>query len=420
MSAFKDAGVATLKFVGSLVKRLVRTKQADSLVRFTKATRVEPIAMIDQRAAPLPYMGDIMQSLTSIFSGYYLQAVAVACNVGKVKTLQLLDALNPSRDASAAVGAKLANEINSVAGNRQTNISLLSMESYGQQLPFPGQTVSLEANPFGRVIKTMLHSNKHTRAEDTARTAADELNKAAQREDAKGHVHRAGEKDGAKFGSDTMKAAKESVDLSVGKLLEVTIKSDGAEATFPIAVRLIATLVAAPVLVHILGDSARDRSLRERWHLYKAGQIKFWRDLVMCQDMIDEHKKMMLKDKSGAMDEIMARRMGNMAASTITASPSVATASNIMVITKQTAKELERDIGGKLSSATIRERILKSTYVMLLAVVDTEWEQITIYHRGITLPTTVAVKELKAANKGGGPDVAEILKAYTLGMNPTV
>jgi hypothetical protein len=45
---------------------------------------------------------------------------------------------------------------------------------------------------------------------------------------------------------------------------------------------------------------------------------------------------------------------------------------------------------------------------------------VTIYHRSLEIPTQVSIKELKTANKGSGPDVAEILKAYQLGNAPTI
>ena len=57
---------------------------------------------------------------------------------------------------------------------------------------------------------------------------------------------------------------------------------------------------------------------------------------------------------------------------------------------------------------------------MLLFVVDTEWEMVKIYHRGIEHPTRLTIKELKSAGKGNGPDIAEILKAYQLGRAPGV
>jgi hypothetical protein len=62
--------------------------------------------------------------------------------------------------------------------------------------------------------------------------------------------------------------------------------------------------------------------------------------------------------------------------------------------------------------------VFDATYVMLMVVVDTDYEQVTIYTRGLAGSTTVSVKAMKNAAKGSGPDVGEILRAYQLGQSP--
>ena len=57
---------------------------------------------------------------------------------------------------------------------------------------------------------------------------------------------------------------------------------------------------------------------------------------------------------------------------------------------------------------------------MIMVVIDTDYESVTIYTRDIQLPNKFSVRELKTANKGSGPDVGEILKAYRIGMQPTI
>ena len=87
----------TLEFV-SYISDALRGARSDSLIEYSKPTRVEPIVLLDDRVASLNFTNDIMQSLTSIFAGYYLQAVALSVNVGKVDVIRLLDKVNPDRD----------------------------------------------------------------------------------------------------------------------------------------------------------------------------------------------------------------------------------------------------------------------------------------------------------------------------------
>jgi hypothetical protein len=68
-----------------------------SLIDVVDAGRVEPLVLVDNVCANLDYSSEIMQSLLSIFSGYYLQAVAALGEVGGVEVIRVLDKLSPNR-----------------------------------------------------------------------------------------------------------------------------------------------------------------------------------------------------------------------------------------------------------------------------------------------------------------------------------
>ena len=118
--------------------------------------------------------------------------------------------------------------------------------------------------------------------------------------------------------------------------------------------------------------------------------------------------------------EILKRRQKNRAAAYRTGRQSVADASNIVIMSTASSAKFEAACGGRLKDFRVRQRVFEETYLMLMVVIDPEWEQATIYHRGIALPTTVSVKAMKQNNKKGGVDVGEILKAYQLGNNPSL
>lgn len=371
MSIIKEVTTG-IDMAGKIADTL-RSAKSDSLIEYTKPARVEPIVLMDQSVVGLPYTTDIMHSLTSIFSGYYLQAVALSVNVGRVDVIKLLDKLNPKR---SPIDSALSNTdgISKIIG------SLESIENYTFKLPVPDETITLESLGF-----------------ESKNTASSLTN----------HADRS-----AKLISDL-------TNLSVGKLLEVEVESDGAKAVFPISVRLIVTGIGSKELVHTLSQGSKNNTAKERYHLWRSGQIEFMRDLVMCQDLIEMHKKTLMKDSSGIYEEIRKRRRGNRLSAIFSQEPSVATASNIIVISQNSIKELEREIGGKISNFRTREKVFKDTYTMLMVVVDPDWDHVTFYHRSIELPTELSVKELKSTNRNNGPDVAEILKAYQLGNSPS-
>lgn len=394
--------ITGIELTGKLADNL-RTVTADSLIEYTKPARVEPIVLMDKRAVNLPCATDVMQTLTSLFAGYYLQAVALSVNVGRVDVIKLLDKLNPKRDTMGnfANNSFISNGVSSIAA------SLESADAYSYKLPVPGEVVSLESFGF-EAIKTS--STVKTKIDDDTELtlkAEHDGNASDPAFKVSGNAER------------TQKILDDLTNLSVGKMLEVEIESNGSKAVFPIALRLITTGIGPTELVHILSQGNKDTSVKERWHMWRAGQLEFIRDLVMCQDLIDEHKKTLANDPTGIYAEIRKRRNGNKLSAIFSGSPSVATASNIVVMTQQTAKELERTVNGKLKDFRTREKIFKQTYTMMMVVIDPDWDHVTFYHRSIEIATDMSVKELKVSNKGKGPDVAEILKAYQLGNSPS-
>ncbi len=377
MSMLKEITTG-LDMAGKLADTM-RAAKSDSLIEYTKPARVEPIVLMDQKVVGLPYTGDVMQSLTSLFSGYYLQAVALSVNVGRVDVIKLLDKLNPKRSPMD----NLANSQYVTDGVSKVVGSLESAQSYAFKLPVPGETVSIEGFSF----------------------------EAAEDDSSSGHLS------GQAMRSQQL--LQEMTNLSVGKLLEVEVEDGGKRAVFPISVRMIVSGIGPKELVHTLSQGSKNTGMKERYHLWRSGQLEFMRDLVMCQDLIESHKNTLLKDSSGIYEEIRRRRRGNKLSAIFSAQPSVATASNIVVMSKESAKNLEREIGGRLKDFRTREKIFKETYTMIMVVIDPDWDHVTFYHRSIELPTELSVKELQATNKSKGPDVAEILKAYQMGNSPS-
>ena len=323
--------------------------RSGSLIEFTQPTRVEPIVLLDQRAMAVPFVHDVMQTLSSVFTAYYLQALSLSVNVNGVDTIKELDRLNPKRDP-------VGNFLGAVD-------STLGVEEY--KLPREFGSVSVE--------------NK-----------------------------------------DMKKAVEEASNLSVGKMIEVKVGHEKDSAVIPVMVRLIVAGMAPKTLVHTLAVDNGERSLKERWHAWRAGQLEFVRDIILCQDLLKKHRNNLIKDPSGYYSEAVGRSRSNQFAATLSDRGSAATASGMFVITEKTKMELEAQIGGKLDDFKTREALFEKTFGMILVVIDPEWEQAVFYHQSIDTPTELSARDLKQANRGSGPDVFEILKAYQLGQSPSI
>jgi hypothetical protein len=412
---------------------LVRAGKSDSLIDYTQPSRVEPIVLIDSSLLYYDGLQDVMQSLLSTFAGYYLQAVALSATVGKIEVMRHLDRLNPKRspiDSALGAGGDAAGWY-------------LAQESYRYGLPnaetiriaMESQNVSLDVMPL-RIAMEASHEDREKerqrqRREDAAAKRDDdklqlERDKLAHQKDASAAQLAAQKardnKSSSEFGigKDAIQTVKELSNLSVGKLLSVEISDGQHKATIPVAIRLMASTLPTSSITHILSIGNKDISVKARFHGWRSGRLEFWRDLVFATDLIEAHQQNLMNDKDGVYRQILSRKRKNWLAAVLSGNPSVATVSNMAVIDKETADAIEYQTNLSLSNFKMRQQLLEPTSLMILAVVSKEYDRITFYYRGLAEKTEVSARDLKASNKGNGPDVADILKAYQMGHAPSL
>ena len=378
LSTLGDIGnnvVAAGKEIGEVSARV---KQG-SLSSLTSVARVEPIVVVDSSCLHIDFLPDVMQTLQSIFTGYYLQAVSLTADINNVRVAKVLDKLNPSRNPDVfaflkdAQGAWTASQ-ESMSDHTNWKIAY---ESYRWRLPVEGNRPAMEAE-----------------AEVLTQSKA--------------------------ISDKTTMSVSEVSNLSVGKLVNVEIKSGGHTLTLPIAIRLLASDMPSSSVVKLMLSGTQNNSFTERYYKWRSGRIEFVRDLILCQDLIKEHKKAIYNDKAGTFTEIMQRAKNNKLSAYMSRQPSLAAASNMYVISEATAQQLRMESGIDLDNFSERQKIFDSTYGMIITVIDPEFRRIRFYHRDIRLPSTVGAQDIKDNHKGGGPDIMDILNAYKKGENVTL
>ena len=336
--------------------------KTSSLVSATSVARVEPIVIVDKDCLFLEYLPDILQSTQSIFVGYWLQALSLITNVGDVNVGRVLDKLNPNRKVDTS--GFLNTIVN--AGIGKESLTYAS-ESLKYKLP----TVALEAKD--------------------------------------------DKKDGALAKVDNI---ADLTNLSIGKIINVTIKNNGQEAVIPISFRLMVNTLPPASCVQLLSQGSVDLSFSERWFKWRAGRISFIKDLVFCQDLIREQKRTLMTDKDGVYSEIAKRAKNSKLASFFSKNPSLAEASNIVVISEETAMQLRVKHNLNLDNFKDRQKIFDKTYAMILVVIDRNYERVNMYHYGISASTSVGLRDIKVANKGSGLNIMEVLAAFKGGNAP--
>ena len=409
-------------------KEAMALSTSGDLVRFTQSARVEPILLMDKRSMNTPFIQDVVHSMYNMFTGYWLLAVSLDTKINGVSVGRRLDKFATDRDLADAT-------LNALT------VSTASMESFG--LPFIEEIVA-EQDALQASMEAV-NDNQMSAASviaDIASIEDDEKRENLRKEfermqaHADGHAERtldsernaleeefkkklADAKLNNKMGvASASKYVEKANNLAVGNVIDVTISEDGKEAVIPVTIRLRVASMPSDTMVQTLAVGGRDATFSSRFRAWRAGEIGFWSDFVLQMDRVDAHRAAMMKDESGYYKTVYSRARQNAAAAVLANGPSLSTASALIVIDIATAQELERRIGGRLDNFKTRQGIFGHTYSMLLCVVDPDWESLTIYTRGIEMPTKLTAKDIKTAGKSDSKEMMDILKSYQLGRAP--
>lgn len=372
---------------------LVRSANASSMTQYTKSTRTEPIAMIDQNLINMAELPDLMATLTSIYAAMYAQSFSIAINheIGDIKVMKTLDKINPNRSKMEGVLALAAG----------LESAQLTLPNYLTDTVSQESVISFEA-------KDVTISKDNTSVYGVLR----DVDRAIDGKRIKSL-------DSASSGSsssDTESISSFMSNISTGILFEVTVEADHRKVNIPISVRLLANKMPSGMLVNLLTAAVRNQTAKERFREWRAGGISMWSDVILCKDILREYRTNLIKDSSGMFSEVLRRKSSNQIAGAISGNPSISQISNIVIVSTETVDLFERESNKKMNQADTRNLIFSNTQTLILAIVNRDRETVTLHYHDINVPTTVTFKELKSSGgKGGGPDVMEILKAYQMG-----
>ena len=353
-------------------------QKTTSLTEVTALTNVEPLVVVSSDCLKIDYLPDIMQTLVNLFASYYLQAISLLAAIDDVKIAKTLDRLNPDREFN----------LFSLSLQYYKEVYQITEEAYKWRLPTPKSALSLEELP-------LLNNNLSS-----------------------GSIE-------GKDNKDFNEYLLEASNLAVGKIINVKFRTGekgedgkGRIENMPISIRLAVTSLPNQSMLHLLTLNEESTKFDDRFNKYKLGMLN-WKEMWLCVDLIEAHKKALMEDKQGVYSEIV-RRVNNTKKYGLTSmNPSLVSASSIFVISDDVAKLIENKLSGKLDNARVRQIVFENTYAMIIAVINQQFDRITFYSRGIHMSTEVSIRDIKKANSNKGPDIYDMLKAFNLGNAPS-
>lgn len=432
------------------------SSRSDSLPDFVRPTRNDFLTLIETDLITLDWMPAILDSALTTVSGYFLSSISLLVDIPEINIRRTLDKVSTRRDP-----------IESILGAGSAAFKFIGTESYQYGLPsFSHEHYAIGVEAFNNGSssikddldlrrldeinqKMFLNTQKESRdaekhamdkeraLSDKERAALDKERSALQSslqkrgldisEDSLALQRERWESDKSKSvttagaGRDATKHIEELSNLSTGKTLDVVFERDQNRVTIPVNISLMVSDTDTSSMQAIVSTASSRNTFKERFIRVKNGQLGAFKDLLLCNDLKAESRRVRIQDKSGFYEHMMKRQTKNFLSGLFSMNPSINNASAVLILNEETAKAASLELGGSLDTYKIRQRVFQTTSAMLIYVVDTKWDTVTIYHRGLEISNTVTKNDIKrSSGKGGGSQITDIINAYQAGTAPSM
>jgi hypothetical protein len=208
--------------------------------------------------------------------------------------------------------------------------------------------------------------------------------------------------------------------LIAGRLVEVSINTArGGTVPLRIYTQLVPRIVAPEVAGAFIGLSL-DGSLSRRWRKVRNGEIALFRDFILNVDRIKEHRNLLKKDTTGDLAEMMARSQNSLMKYWMSLSgirPNFNTASGVLIISKEELKHQMDEAGYRKFDRKAKGRFFHESFMMMLAVVDRQYNTVELYTHGIDGRGEYSYSEIEKVGsaKKGGLDLKDVMSVFSRG-----
>jgi len=389
MSTVNSEDIGFLELIRNIIVTYKGTVgEPISLADISKIARVEPITLISSNLSGNKELYNILHGVLNIYAAYYLQAVSIlSAELVDVRILKILDKTNPDRDIKTLITSGYT--AYETYGLALRNIKTLSLEGCKFKLPM----LESDSSDINIGMESIFDEDE----ENNLSTSIRKL--------------------------DTFEKLGSAVGKVIGLKFNVKNKGDnrgtGTEVEIPVVVKLDTMIIPAEVINRIMTINKDEITLGSRFKDAISGRISFIKDFLLCSDLIKAQKRTMIKDPTGYYSTLLKRINNSRLYSVLSGNISLAGISSIIVISEQDEQEVQRLIGGKLTNQKTRDIVFDNTSVMMIVVVDSEWERVSIYIKDIDGFSQNSFDSFKSMTDKNNNNIADILKAFTLNNAPS-
>ena len=163
-------------------------------------------------------------------------------------------------------------------------------------------------------------------------------------------------------------------------------------------------------------------SFAQRWLQMTSGEISFWSDFVLGNDLRRQRYKAMRKDSTGILHDLEERRsnaVSNLWLKILGADTSRQNIANtILIYESRNFKKACSTSGINFTHYDSRQRFFEATMSMIVVVVDIMYSKIEMFYNGISTTSELTFDQCKRNSKTESVDIMTMMKQYAQGLAP--
>lgn len=225
------------------------------------------------------------------------------------------------------------------------------------------------------------------------------------------------DKDGVMIDTKLQNTLNEYSPLALGKVVAAEVSIDGKRSTFPLVFRQIPVPADTKQLENVFQVAKPEDGFRMRLMMLKTGEITP-AEFLTGSDLVKKEFTVRKNDLTGYYEEAQKRATRNRAEAIRTGEASMNTMANVFVMSSDTARQIELEIGLRFANASSRDRIFSKTVANTIVVVNEGRGIFTFYTHGQDMPEVYTRSEIKvkAAKDTSSNSLQDLLKLFNGGV----
>src|SRR5574344_609887 len=216
---------------------------------------------------------------------------------------------------------------------------------------------------------------------------------------------------------------RQDITIPSGRIVQIEFGNGDTDKKFTVNlfVQLQPNVIPQDVARQFVGINFKP-AISQRYMQAGVGEIKFWSDFVLGNDLRKQRLKASKKDKTGMLQQMIDRKenaLSNYWLKLLQVTPERQNIANtILVFEKNNFDKACSASGINLKTYSTRQNFFIATMSMMVCIVDPMYNKVQMYYNGITDPSVFTFDQMKRNSKTEATDILAMMKNYAQGMAP--